>query len=77
MGCIAKGVSRQLIQQDDQSQGGVGRFDPMIQFAARCSVVRIAAAIGEGAIKGDILGEPFLRSGVRPEIQHFRRGKAL
>lgn len=59
MGGVAKGVSRQLVQQDDQGQGGVRRLKPMIQPARGGGEVGIAAPLGEGAVEGGVLGEPF------------------
>src|SRR5690606_19977911 len=77
MGRVAKRVSRQLVQQDDQGQGGLRSLDPMIQFASCRGVVAVAAAVGEGAIEGGVLGEPFSRTGVGPEFDDFGGGEQL
>src|SRR5690606_9739672 len=77
MGGVAKGGSRQLVQQDDEGQGAVRRIEPMVQSARGGGEVAVAAPLGEGAVEGRVLGEPLVGAGIGPEGDDFGGGQKL
>ncbi len=75
MGCVTKGVSRQLVQQQNQSQRSLGCVHPAVQLAPRRCIMGVKAGCLEGFVKCQILGEPFFRTRLDPEIDDIGGGR--
>lgn len=72
--CAAKAVPRELVQQDEQGQGALGRLDPVVQFAPGGGNMGVMEAAAELGVEGVVLGEPFLGTGFFPEGDDGGRG---
>ena len=71
--CAAKGIARELIEENEQRQRLFRRRRPLKKFAARSRLVGSEEAFAKRAIEFGVLGKPACRPGLAPESDYSSR----
>jgi hypothetical protein len=66
-------VARELVEQDDERQGALGRRGPVIEGAVARLRQRVPEAHRQLPVENRIAGEPAVFPGAEPEIEHVVR----